>query len=198
MSIREEFFAELESCALWDVGVAINRTNPLPIDKESIFKSFSDAETYAAGPTAYPGQLITVLEEDNTTLYFLNQIKELRKLTSSEDDDNGAIAGYYFNDKFYTDSTYTVELPRIKYRFYIDLNASHHIYTYVGETNYNYRMITPDMASDSVFGVMKLYNTKGNNTDGTMTQKAITDNLNTKVSADVDVADELLVLNIDL
>ena len=41
-------------------------------------------------------------------------------------------------------------------------------------------------ASAEVSGIMKLYNTKGNNVDGTMTQKAITDELNQKLEAFVD------------
>ena len=59
---------------------------------------------------------------------------------------------------------------------------------------------------------MKLYNTTGQNTDGTMTQKAITNgldnistdlsvittDLNTKISATVDAGDrELLILSTD-
>jgi len=40
---------------------------------------------------------------------------------------------------------------------------------------------------------MKLYNTTGQNTDGTMTQKVITDQLNTKVGAEYDSSQELLI-----
>ena len=40
---------------------------------------------------------------------------------------------------------------------------------------------------------MKLYSTTGENVDGTMTQKAITDELNTKISASVNLEDETVV-----
>ena len=39
---RSEFFDALAKGALWDVGVAINRTNPLPLDKFSVFGAYSD------------------------------------------------------------------------------------------------------------------------------------------------------------
>lgn len=48
-------------------------------------------------------------------------------------------------------------------------------------------------ASAETAGIMKLYSTTGENVDGTMTQKAITDELNTKVSASVNLEDEIVV-----
>lgn len=48
-------------------------------------------------------------------------------------------------------------------------------------------------ASAETAGIMKLYSTTGENVDGTMTQKAITDELNTKVSASVNLEDETVV-----
>ena len=44
---REEFFAALAGGARWDVGVSINRTNPLPLDANSVFETLPDAENYA-------------------------------------------------------------------------------------------------------------------------------------------------------
>ena len=46
---RTEFFEALGKVGLWDVGVSINRTTPLPLDKTSVFKSLEDAQAYAAG-----------------------------------------------------------------------------------------------------------------------------------------------------
>jgi hypothetical protein len=46
------------------------------------------------------------------------------------------------------------------------------------------------MATASVAGVVKLYNQTGQNTDGTMTQKAITDELNEKIEIQIDEATE--------
>ena len=52
-------------------------------------------------------------------------------------------------------------------------------------------------ATDVVPGIMKLYSSKGNNTDGTMTQKAITNELNKKYEVQVDANDELITFIIN-
>ena len=51
-------------------------------------------------------------------------------------------------------------------------------------------------ASAEMPGVMKLYNTTGQNTDGTMTQKSITDELNLRTKMDIDADDELLIFSL--
>jgi hypothetical protein len=48
-------------------------------------------------------------------------------------------------------------------------------------------------ATATIPGVMKLYNTIGQNTDGTMTQKAITDELDDKVEIELNMDEELLI-----
>ena len=48
MSIRDDFFANQAVAALWDVAVSIKRGNPLPLDSNSVFKSYADLETYAS------------------------------------------------------------------------------------------------------------------------------------------------------
>lgn len=68
---REEFFAAKNKGALWDVGVSINRTNPLPLDKNAVFESYDDALTYAKGVLAYPGQFIAVVGEDAVVGYLI-------------------------------------------------------------------------------------------------------------------------------
>ena len=42
---------------------------------------------------------------------------------------------------------------------------------------------------------MKLYETTGENTDGTMTQKAITEEINSKISTSVEEGNELLIFS---
>ena len=74
-TIREDFFTALSKGAKWDVGVSIARTNPLPLDANSVFKSYSDLETYCGGVLAYVGQPVAVVEETGTTLYVLDQNK---------------------------------------------------------------------------------------------------------------------------
>ena len=59
----------------------------------------------------------------------------------------------------------------------------------------NYVDISQDIpiASETTAGTMKLYQTTGNNIDGTMSQKAITDELNEKFEVEIDSADEEIV-----
>ena len=73
MSIRDDFFAAKAKGSLWDVAVSIKRGNPLPLDADSIFESYTALETYAAGVLAYPGQVVAVVNADSTGIYYLDQ-----------------------------------------------------------------------------------------------------------------------------
>lgn len=78
-------------------------------------------------------------------------------------------------------------------KIYIDANNTNDLYYYNGV---EFVLIGPGSlptASAETAGIMKLYSTTGENVDGTMTQKAITDELNTKVSASVNLEDETIV-----
>ena len=72
------FFNDLENGNRWDVAVAINRSNALPLDANSIFESYEEAENYAKGTpangrlnNAYPGQIIAVVSEDETVQAYI-------------------------------------------------------------------------------------------------------------------------------
>ena len=72
---REEFFEKLTNGAKWDVGVAINRTNPLPLDANEIFDSIASMEGYIkSNALAYPGQIVVVLGETETAAYLVNAV----------------------------------------------------------------------------------------------------------------------------
>lgn len=102
---------------------------------------------------------------------------------------------YYHDGKFYTDETYTTEVEASTNKLYID-STTDTIYIYDGS---EYKPITGastiPAASESTAGVMKLYSTLGDNTDGSITQKGITEALDTKVEMAVDAASEILILN---
>lgn len=104
--------------------------------------------------------------------------------------------GYYLNGKFWTDSTYTIVIPAELTKIYIDANTDV-IYNYNGSQYVSINDTLPN-ATDVQSGIMKLYTTKGIATDGTMTQKSITDNLNTKVEVSVDKDNETVVFSISL
>lgn len=103
------------------------------------------------------------------------------------------VKGYYNNNNFYKDFALTEKIEGSSIKIYIDLNTSQlylfneNTFVPVGGNN------TIPTASATVSGVMKLYSTIGNNEDGTMTQKAITDELDDKVEITLDISKELLI-----
>lgn len=101
--------------------------------------------------------------------------------------------GYYYEGKFYSDSTHTEELVSSGESIYIDV-AQSKVYIYNNEYVCLNKTIPNATANEP--GIVKLYSTTGQQIDGTMTQKAITDELNKKVEASVNGSDELLILSI--
>ena len=108
MSIREKFFEDKALGALWDVAVSIKRGNPLPLDSNSVFDSYSALETYAAGVLAYPGQIVAVVNEDSTGIYYLDQelaIQEVGKIPTADNKSievaDGVISMYNFGKYYY-------------------------------------------------------------------------------------------------
>ena len=86
MSITNDFFDALNDpkAALWSAGVAFNRSNPLPLDKWSVFETMDDAVAYASSnAVAYPGQIIAVHENDSMSAYVLEEtvVEEVASLT---------------------------------------------------------------------------------------------------------------------
>ena len=82
MAITNDFFAALNdpNAAMWSAGVAFNRSNPLPLDKWSVFQTMDEAVTYAeSNAVAYPGQLIAVYDADSKvmTAYILQESAEV-------------------------------------------------------------------------------------------------------------------------
>ena len=75
-----------------DWQVVLQRTNPIPIDRSSMFSSLADATAYAKGDgtdsrglgaTSYPGQLVAVYENDVVTVYVVTADKKLSPLTNT-------------------------------------------------------------------------------------------------------------------
>jgi len=104
------------------------------------------------------------------------------------------VRGYYLNGKFWTDSTYQVEMPSIINRIYID-KTSNVIFHYDGTKYVSVNETLPN-ASDTVAGIAKLYGDSGQNTDGSMTQKVITDGVNSISLITDNVDPECLVLDL--
>lgn len=61
-----------------------NRVNPTPLDKSSVFNSLAEAEEYASSSViAYPGQIVSVVTEDDVKVYKINN-KALEEIGSAE------------------------------------------------------------------------------------------------------------------
>lgn len=71
----------------WDVGVAINRTNPIPLDSTQNHSSLDTLQTYAtSGATSYVGQQVNVIDSNGNLkgAYIIkNKQGELMELASS-------------------------------------------------------------------------------------------------------------------
>lgn len=101
-------------------------------------------------------------------------------------------SGYYEDGVFYTDKGHSARYDAAMDTIYIDIEASL-IYVYDGTNYVSIRDMIPK-ANSMQTGTVKLYTEMGQSEDGTMTQKAITDELNKKLEATVDSDDEKLVL----
>lgn len=105
------------------------------------------------------------------------------------------VKGCYFNGDFYTDNSYETKILGSTIKIYIDTQKSE-LYYFDGE---NYQSVSGDgpipTASSTTPGIMKLYDSIGQNTDGTMTQKAITDELDDKVEVSLNLEEEMLIFS---
>ena len=85
--------------------------------------------------------------------------------------------GYYdhVSERFYTNKNLTTEVQKRENVIYLDIDTSQLYYW----ANDSYHIIENHLprASETILGVLKLYDTTGDNTDGTMTQRAITEGL---------------------
>ena len=106
---------------------------------------------------------------------------------------NAVLHGYLYQGTFYRDNIHSVPMTPMINKIFID-DTTRKIYFYNGESYQNIQT-TFTTASDIEPGLVKLYATTGQNTDGTMTQKAITDELDLRYKATIDGENELLVFS---
>ena len=113
---------------------------------------------------------------------------------TDEDIRNAVLQGYYNNGNFYKDPTLNTPFNKMINKVYID-KINSQVFYYNG-VEYIPLTATFSTASSDVAGLVKLYNTVGQNTDGTMTQKSITDELYLRFKTDIDTENELLVFTL--
>lgn len=81
----------LSSQSRWDIATLINRVYPYPLDPTTLFLSLSSAKDYAENSgNAYVGQVISVVEGENVSLF---QIK----------DEKGTLQEFKIKDNFESD-----------------------------------------------------------------------------------------------
>ena len=111
-----------------------------------------------------------------------------------EDIRNMVQQGYYSQGEFYKDITLQTPFQKMINKIYID--KPHSKIFYFNGLEYIPIDATLTTASSDMAGTMKLYNTVGYNTDGTMTQKSITGELDLRFKTNIDIENELLVFSL--
>lgn len=106
------------------------------------------------------------------------------------------VKGYFYNEKFYKDAGHEEPLADNTGCIYIEAVNSK-IYIYNG-IQYVPLSGSVSNATAEVAGIVKLYDTVGQNVDGTMTQRAITNELNEKFEMDVVEEEEMIVFDNDI
>lgn len=101
---------------------------------------------------------------------------------------------YFYNGSFYADESHTKKLSGIENKIYVDKNNLSNCYFYLDNEFHKIGSDIP-VASVDVAGIMKLYDNIGVNTDGTMTQKSITDKLKEKIEAKIDEDNETVIFD---
>ena len=109
---------------------------------------------------------------------------------------NIIIRGYYINNNFYTDINGEFPVERSVNKIYLNVKTNE-LYLFDGE-EFIPLTKTIGAATQTQAGIVKLYDSLGQNTDGTITQKAITDELNEKFELDVMAQEEMLIFAIDI
>ena len=113
---------------------------------------------------------------------------------TDEDIRNAVLHGYLLDGDFYKTVNKDGLIARMINKIYID-DAARKIYFFDG-TSYQNIQTTFTTATDVQPGLVKLYATTGYNVDGTMTQKAITDEFDLRYKANIDGDDELLIFSL--
>ena len=106
------------------------------------------------------------------------------------------IKGYFYQGNFYVDAEHVELLDNVVGRIYIDA-MSGKLYNYNG-IRYETQNNSLPNATAEIAGAVKLYDQMGQNTDGTMTQRAITNELNEKFEMDVVEEEEMVIFDIDI
>ena len=113
---------------------------------------------------------------------------------TDEDIRNTVLHGFLIEGSFYKTINKDGLIQPMINKIYID-DSSRKLYFYNG-TQYELINTTYTTATNAEPGLVKLYAETGQNIDGTMTQKAITDELDLRYKATLDNENELLIFSL--
>lgn len=113
---------------------------------------------------------------------------------TDEDVRNAVLHGYFIDGSFYKTLNKDGRIKDMVNKIYID-DSTRKIYFFNG-SGYQTIQTTFTTATNTEPGLVKLYAETGQNTDGTMTQKAITDELDLRYKATIDDENELLTFSL--
>lgn len=103
------------------------------------------------------------------------------------------IRAYFHDGEFYNDEAYSELTKKTTNAIYIDRLSPSSVYYFDGIQYVAVGSGAIPNANSTTPGIMKLYDVTGENTDGTMTQRAITTEIGKKVSATVNETDETII-----
>ena len=106
--------------------------------------------------------------------------------------DEFIIKGYFKDGAFYKDDKFRIPISGAGHKIYIDL-LEKIIYFYDGEVFISTTGDIHKPATEKEAGLVKLYQGLGNNTDGTISQKIITEELDDKVEIKLNHEEETLI-----
>ena len=101
------------------------------------------------------------------------------------------VQGYYHDGQFFTSTVYDIKIVPYSYKLYIDL-PNDKLYYYSDDDKSYHSLVELPTASATKAGIMKLYDTTGDNEDGTMTQKSITSEIAKKFAVTAGTDEDLI------
>lgn len=110
--------------------------------------------------------------------------------------DDYIVKGYFYQGNFYKDAAHTKLITGMEQKIYIDIKERI-IYFFNDEEFISASGEVYEAATEDKAGIMKLYQSVGQHTDGTMSQKAIADELDDKIEIALNIGEELLIFTQD-
>ena len=101
------------------------------------------------------------------------------------------VQGYYHEGQFFTSTAHDIKIVPYSYKLYIDL-PNDKLYFYSDDDKTYHSLVELPNASATKAGIMKLYDTTGDNEDGTMTQKSITSEIAKKFAVTAGTDEDLI------